>query len=488
MEAVWVQFRCSGESSGVKEGLDSAFRVWTMWNKNYLFLNSERASSSLLRRYIEASKYKTVSKMILVLMLSCEPSLWILVFTIWSTPIGCSRGDVVSFSCQAAPTSGDTGFLNSFFPDWFSWPAEQRLPFRYNALRTMYWWLAQTLAIFASRGALSVNTTSMQASSIHVYRCRNRTITSCLWQDSLRYDRNNKNQDSKPRRVTLPCGSLLTFKFRFTHSNPGYWQSLGPLKAKGNFARTERGVFGEWTAMKKNKMITVSECMRQIILKEWCEFGEVKQFVQLGSQRLLYSVECFLIADLLSGFIDAFDRMKVLHFCSSPKPWDPDAKKGDLEQTLERWRSTSMVRCVWWTVSSYTKECFRLARLYITIFCVWRFFFKITEGRSVQSMKASPTSVTDGNELSSMFPWACHYTSQSDVLHVSQEGFFGTTWIYLNGSLTLDQNHNGQCLGQCWFLKTPPGTSVHEKILNPHRHCLAPRIWWEHYLRSQVPF
>lgn len=25
---------------------------------------------------------------------------------------------------------------------------------------------------------------------------------------------------------------------------------------------------------------------------------------------------------------------QVLHFCSSPKPWDPDAKKGDLEQML----------------------------------------------------------------------------------------------------------------------------------------------------------
>ncbi|CAL1155613.1 unnamed protein product [Cladocopium goreaui] len=72
---------------------------------------------------------------------------------------------------------GDTGFLNSFFPDWYSWPAEQRLPFRYNALRTMYW---------------------------------------------------------------------------FTHSNPGYWKSVAPVK--------------------------------------------------------------------------------VLHFCSSPKPWDSDAKKGDLEQ------------------------------------------------------------------------------------------------------------------------------------------------------------
>lgn len=72
---------------------------------------------------------------------------------------------------------GDTGFLNAFFHDWYHWPAEQRLPFRYNALRTMYW---------------------------------------------------------------------------FTHANPGYWDSIKPIK--------------------------------------------------------------------------------VLHFCSSPKPWDPEAKKGDLEQ------------------------------------------------------------------------------------------------------------------------------------------------------------
>lgn len=72
---------------------------------------------------------------------------------------------------------GDTGFLNSFFPRWYEGPAEQRLPFRYNALRTMYW---------------------------------------------------------------------------FTHKNPGYWDAVKPIK--------------------------------------------------------------------------------ILHFCSSPKPWDPEAKKGDLEQ------------------------------------------------------------------------------------------------------------------------------------------------------------
>ena len=33
----------------------------------------------------------------------------------------------------------DTGFLNSFFPHWFSGPAECRLPFGYNAQRTLHW-------------------------------------------------------------------------------------------------------------------------------------------------------------------------------------------------------------------------------------------------------------------------------------------------------------------------------------------------------------
>ena len=34
---------------------------------------------------------------------------------------------------------GDTGFLNSYFPDWFRAGAARRLPFRYNAQRTMHW-------------------------------------------------------------------------------------------------------------------------------------------------------------------------------------------------------------------------------------------------------------------------------------------------------------------------------------------------------------
>lgn len=34
---------------------------------------------------------------------------------------------------------GDTGFLNAFFSDWYQGDAVSRLPFGYNAQRTMYW-------------------------------------------------------------------------------------------------------------------------------------------------------------------------------------------------------------------------------------------------------------------------------------------------------------------------------------------------------------
>jgi len=34
---------------------------------------------------------------------------------------------------------GDTGFLNSFFPHWYFGDTNSRLPFGYNAQRTMYW-------------------------------------------------------------------------------------------------------------------------------------------------------------------------------------------------------------------------------------------------------------------------------------------------------------------------------------------------------------
>ena len=34
---------------------------------------------------------------------------------------------------------GDTGFLNSYFPDWYQLPASNRLPFSFNAQRTMHW-------------------------------------------------------------------------------------------------------------------------------------------------------------------------------------------------------------------------------------------------------------------------------------------------------------------------------------------------------------
>lgn len=35
---------------------------------------------------------------------------------------------------------GDTGFLNSYFPNWFQMPSSSRLHFGYNAQRTLYWY------------------------------------------------------------------------------------------------------------------------------------------------------------------------------------------------------------------------------------------------------------------------------------------------------------------------------------------------------------
>lgn len=34
---------------------------------------------------------------------------------------------------------GDTGFLNAYYPNWFTSSPEHRLPFGYNAQRTLYW-------------------------------------------------------------------------------------------------------------------------------------------------------------------------------------------------------------------------------------------------------------------------------------------------------------------------------------------------------------
>lgn len=43
------------------------------------------------------------------------------------------------YLCLLCRTHSHAGFLNAYFSDWFSRPAAARLPFRYNALRTVYW-------------------------------------------------------------------------------------------------------------------------------------------------------------------------------------------------------------------------------------------------------------------------------------------------------------------------------------------------------------
>jgi len=45
---------------------------------------------------------------------------------------------------------GDTGFLNAFFPDWFSRGSKHRLPFQFNAQRTMYYFTMKNPGYWSS--------------------------------------------------------------------------------------------------------------------------------------------------------------------------------------------------------------------------------------------------------------------------------------------------------------------------------------------------
>lgn len=51
--------------------------------------------------------------------------------TMVATQVGCCLGVTATLSC--------VGFLNACFPDWYKAGTDTRLPFRYNAQRTMYW-------------------------------------------------------------------------------------------------------------------------------------------------------------------------------------------------------------------------------------------------------------------------------------------------------------------------------------------------------------
>lgn len=51
---------------------------------------------------------------------------------------------------------GDTGFLNAFFPSWFNYPSSNRLPFIYNAQRTMYWFTKAQPGYWRALGDIKV--------------------------------------------------------------------------------------------------------------------------------------------------------------------------------------------------------------------------------------------------------------------------------------------------------------------------------------------
>ena len=187
-------------------------------------------------------------------MFSCEPSLWISASMIWSTNRMFTRSCCLNLLLSCSYIRWHR-FSELFLPRLVLLASWAAFAFPLQCLADNVLVSCPNIG-FICQGALSVNTTSMKAkiAFLDVW-CRNRTITSCLWEDSLRYDRNSKIQDANHAashcRVTVCC--------RFTHSNPGYWQSLGPLKAKGNFAKAQRRVFAEWTATKESTMM--SECI-----------------------------------------------------------------------------------------------------------------------------------------------------------------------------------------------------------------------------------
>lgn len=188
-------------------------------------------------------------------MLSCEPSLWILASMIWSTYRMFTRSCCLNLLLSCSYIRWHR-FSELFLPRLVLLASWAAFAFPLQCLADNVLVSCPNIG-FICQGALSVNT-SMKAKIAFIdvfFRCRNRTITSCLWEDSLRYDRNSKIQDANH----AVSHYHVTVCSRFTHSNPGYWQSLGPLKAKGNFAKAQRRVFEEWTATKESTMM--SECI-----------------------------------------------------------------------------------------------------------------------------------------------------------------------------------------------------------------------------------
>lgn len=51
---------------------------------------------------------------------------------------------------------GDTGFLNAFYPDWYTESAVSRLPFGFNAQRTLYWFTKDRPGYWQSIQPLSI--------------------------------------------------------------------------------------------------------------------------------------------------------------------------------------------------------------------------------------------------------------------------------------------------------------------------------------------
>ncbi|CAK0860007.1 unnamed protein product [Prorocentrum cordatum] len=169
---------------------------------------------------------------------------------------------------------GDTGFLNSFFPSWYEWSSQHRLPFRYNALRTMYW---------------------------------------------------------------------------FTHKNPGYWEAIKPIKILHFCSSPKFGGERQGQGSKEASLIskrfprTSQECLRRgrVSLVSGPFFSQnqaigtahdpqkIRGKSASGAQAVPVGMG---IGGTMRGLRKAAPLWPWPLLVAAKKPWDAQAKKGDLEQ------------------------------------------------------------------------------------------------------------------------------------------------------------
>lgn len=121
---------------------------------------------------------------------------------VWQTILGGLRDGVGSYD------GGDTGYLNSLFPDWYAAEACCRLHFRYNALRVMEWWTRKAPGYWdEALGAVSI---LHYCSSPKVWEARKGGKLEQLWW--ALHDEWQQSEAAKPAVATLSPSPVIDLR------------------------------------------------------------------------------------------------------------------------------------------------------------------------------------------------------------------------------------------------------------------------------------